>query len=651
MSTVSDSSGYSDAVVRRLAPCTAFLASLLALSGEASGVELRLSTTPEELVLGVHGTARLTIEATGDGADDVRGVRLACNVGTLGSPRRTGPRQWTATYHLPNRHFPQVALCLARSEGGESEGFGALLSPLRGRTEIAFRTDPGASVSVEVGDESFGPVRAARDGLVRVPVVISPGQEMALARSIDALGNRIEREVPLNLPEYPLIAVLAPERLRAGQSSEVIVYLTNSSGEPRRNVNLEPTRGHTRRVESATPYTVFEYRAPLRVGDGSVGLTARTEDFSFTQTIVEIAPGRADAVRISTDREAIVPGSDQTVTVHATVRDDFGNIRPSDPISVRVAGQVVQARESEEGGVIAELSAPPTEVGLGALVIEARSRGLLARSRVRLVGGPAVLARLEAPEQTVADGRTPVPIRILLVGETGLPASERPNMRVSSGAVRDLVRQDDGWWHAEYLPRRANLLAPSTATVEAFRGPASARARIRLSPPIPWFTLGLTVGIQTNIGGLVGPEGRFELATRVGLARGWLELCVQSGIFYSRLSAELSRGTSELGLYQVPLAVGFGYGLNLRGRLGLGVSAVGGALVAIVTEDTSFQPDSRRLIIAPLIEGGLDVTVRLGRGEIVARVGFGYAAASEGSGISGNLLGLLVLGGYRLFIL
>jgi hypothetical protein len=137
----------------------------------------------------------------------------------------------------------------------------------------------------------------------------------------------------------------------------------------------------------------------------------------------------------------------------------------------------------------------------------------------------------------------------------------------------------------------------------------------------------------------------------VGLARGWLELCIQSGIFYSRLAADLPRGTSELSLYQIPLAAGFGYGVNLRGRLGLALNAAGGALVVIVDEKTSFQPDTRRLVVAPLVEGGIDITVRVGRGEFIARVGFGYATASEGSGISGNLLGLSVFGGYRLFIL
>lgn len=648
---MSGSKGFGDAVVRLFAHFVAAVISMMALAGEAHGVELRLTTTPDELVLGVHETARLVIEATGEGADDVRGVRLVCNVGILAAPRRTGPRQWTATYHLPSRHFPQVALFIARSEGVDSAGFGALSLPLRGRTEIAFRTDPGANVSVEVGDESFGPVRAARDGLVRVPVVVGPGQDIAMARSIDTLGNRSEREVPLHLPEYPLIAVLAPQRLSAGQGSRVAVFATESSGMPHRNVDLRTSRGHTRRIASETSYSLFALRAPLRVGDGDIELTADAADLVSGGTMVEITPARPASVRISTDREAFVPGSDQAVTVHALVRDGFGNIRPNDQLSVRVAGQTVQTRDSDEGGVVAELSAPPTEVGLGALIIEARSHGLIALTSVRLVGGPAVLARLEAPEQTVADGRTPVKIRILLVGETGLPASERPNIRVSTGNVRELEREDDGWWRAEYLPRRANLLAPTTATVMAFRGPASAQARIRLSPPIPWFTIGLTAGLQTNLGGLVGPEGRLELATRVGLARGWLELCVHSGIFYSRMTDELSRGTSELSLFQIPLAVGFGYGLNIRGRLGIGVSAVGGALVVIVGENTSFQADSRRLVVAPLIEGGVDVTVRVGRGELVARVGFGYATASEGSGISGNLLGLLVLGGYRLFIL
>jgi hypothetical protein len=632
----------------------ALLASL-ALGRQAHAVEVALTVSPSEIVLGRTATARIVAEVTGAGAERVRGVRLECSVGTLSAPRRVGPSAWEVTYRLPTEPYPQLALLLARTEGAEVEAFGAAVVRLLGRTEIAFRTDPGATVTVDAGGATFGPTRAGTDGVARLAVVVGPGQSTVVATSVDVVGNRSDRDVTIALPDYGRAVLLGPRSVVAGQPATVAVMAVDAVGAPATLAELVADRGTLGEVRTAPGSPLLrlvELTPPALVGSGLVTLRARApgETGEAAAIAVEVVPDHAEAVVLTLDRETLVPGSSQSVTLHAAVRDRYGNIHPDDQISLTVSGQPILATPSPEGGVAATLPAPPAEAGLGALVVEARSRDLVERRRIELNGGPAVLARIEAPTAAVADGRTARPIRVLLVGETGLPADEVPNIRARHGRLRDLTRDADGWWRVEWVPRRSAFSSVGVDVIEAARGPATARARIELTPPVPWFTVALSLGLRTNIGALVGPEGELELSSRVGLRRGWLVLGLRSGLFYERTTYQLAWGESELRFTDIPLGGGFGYGITLRGRVGINVMALGGVLFAVVEERTSFRPSTGRLWYTPLIEGTVDISIAFGPGELFARVGFGYAAAPEGSGLSGNLLGLLALIGYRIFV-
>lgn len=640
---------------RLLPPLLAVLAASLALERQAAALEVVVTVSPAEIVLGRAATARVVAEVTGEGAERVRSVRLESSVGALSAPRRVGPRTWEATYRLPAEPYPQLALLLARTEGPEVEAYGAAVARLLGQTEIAFRTDPGATVTVDAGGATFGPTRAGPDGVARLAIVVGPGQSTVVATSVDVVGNRSEREVTLSLPDYRRVVLLGPRAVVAGRPATVAVAAVDPTGAPAHPAELAVDRGSLGEARSrpGSPLVrLVELEPPTQVGSGAVTLRALSPGGAGTaaETEVAVVPDRAEAVELTIDRDTLVPGSSQSVTVHAAVRDRHGNTHSTDQISLTVSGQPILAAPSSEGGVEATLRAPPAEVGLGALVVEARSRGLVDRRRIELNGGPAVLARIEAPTTAVADGRTARPIRVLLVGATGLPADEVPNIRARQGRLRDLRRDTDGWWQVEWVPRRSTFSNLGADVIEAARGPATARARIELTPPVPWFTVAVSLGLRTNIGALVGPQGELELASRVGLRHGWLVLGLRTGLYCAQASYQLAWGQSQLRFTDVPLAGGFGYGITLRGRVGINLMALGGALFAVVEERTSFRPSTGRLWTTPMVEGTFDVSIALGPGELFARLGFGYAAAPEGSGLRGNLLGLVALLGYRIFV-
>lgn len=627
---------------------TALIASLL--SAPAFAADLEVTAGAHELILGDRDALDFTIELVGDDTAEAEELEIVCSAGRASSARQVGPRRWVATYHPPEQSFPQVAIIAARAPGVGA--FGATAIRLLGRTEIAFRTDPGVQVSVTVADREFGPVRADRRGAVSVEVVVPPGTAVAEANSRDVLGNESRREIRLDPPSFGRALLVAPETLVAGAEVLVALVTVTAEGAAAPPGELTASRGAVERVVAEPGMAVFRFRAPRRVEPGTVTLaTAAGSEEERLQRALELRPGPLSRIRITTDREALVPGSDQRLTVTAVGLDRWGNVRRDDEVELRVAGQPVDSLPAPEGGERAVINAPPSEAGIGSLVVTARADGMEEQYQIRLVGGVATLARIEAPATAVADGRTATPLRILLVGETGLPAIRVPNIRTTTGELRDLHRTADGWWRVDFVPDRANLFGPDHAMIEVARGPASARTRIRLTPTIPWLTLALSAGLQTNAGALIGPAGQLELATRVGLRRGWLVVAVHSGIHYARVEEELSRGAAELQLVQVPLAGGISYGLNLRGRLGMTFLTRGGALLVAVMERTDFQPEASRVVVAPLLEAAVELTIGLGPGELAARVGFGWATAPEGSGLTNNLLGLSVLLGYRLFVL
>jgi hypothetical protein len=625
----------------------------LVSASEGRAAELVISTSGAPVVLGTHRTVTISLEATGEGADELEGLQVACSVGEVSVPRAAGPRRWDVTYHPPVGNSPRFAIFLASAGNRDAPVVGTLVVPLLGRADLPVRTEAGARVTVSVAGRTFGPVTAGADGLARIEIEVPPGIDAVTAHSIDPIGNEVEREVPLDVPDAPRIVVLAPSRAEAGARATGTVFAIDQRGTPHERLEVGVSRGElTTRVGPGSS-VVFELVMPQRLGRGSVDVVVRCPGDVTNEALhrIEIDPGPAADIALTVDREAVIPGSDQTVTLHAAVTDAHGNVRPDDPVEIRIDQQALETEPADEGGVLAVISAPPAAVGIGALEIAARSGDLSRRLEVRLVGGPAQLARIEAPGRAVADGRTAVAIRVLLVGPTGLPASEVPNVHAEAGRAEDLRRTDDGWWSLSYVPDRSRTWHEGVGVVEVSRGPAQARARIDLEPPAPWLTLSLAGGFQTNLRSFHGGSGRLELGSRIRLSRGWVEIAALTGVGYGRSEDEVELGETRLGIWQVPVSAGFGYGALVRNRVGIDVVVRGGALVLFITERTSFQPETERVVVAPLVEGSVGLSVRIWRGELVTRLGFAYATGPEGSGISGNLMGLLATIGYRLFVM
>jgi hypothetical protein len=160
----------------------------------------------------------------------------------------------------------------------------------------------------------------------------------------------------------------------------------------------------------------------------------------------------------------------------------------------------------------------------------------------------------------------------------------------------------------------------------------------------------LVGGVLANFGALTSAAGRLEIGSRLRLSRGWIEIAAHTGLGFGEVSDETDRGASTLRLWQIPLSAGFGYGFQAHRHIALALSVRGGAVVVLVNEQTIFQPTARRTYFAPLIECSAGIMVRAWRGEVVFQMGFAFASGPEGSGLAGNLQGLVVMLGYRVFV-
>ena len=283
------------------------IAALLVLL--SSGVEIRAE--PAALRLDRERTAQLRFVAPPGP------LSVECSAGTLEQLRETAPGQWRAQWRAPKSLVPRVALIVARR--GETVGFAAL--PLSGGGDAEVRTRPGAVVSVSIGPETFGPLRAGADGTAVVPVVVPPGVDFAQQG-----GRLIDLHVPRTrtVQLAPLDRELAADR---DQEIEIAVAAVSRAGEPLEDAPLQWTtsRGELTRAEAVAPGL---YRVRWRIPRGSAGeIFVRASvpgDPSPSEAVVRLVPGAIASIELKALQATAVAGGN-AVELSALAVDAAGN--------------------------------------------------------------------------------------------------------------------------------------------------------------------------------------------------------------------------------------------------------------------------------------------------------------------------------------
>ena len=314
-----------------------------------------LSLEDPSPIIGVAGETLLRIEVLDAPTTPMPIPRVLCSVGQVEDLSREGDTIFTARYILPAGRFPQPSILVAEFAIPSGSLRGLLISRLRAATTVMAHSDPGTQMTVRVGDKEFGPQTAPANGWVRMPVVVPPGVDFAIARSENKHGKATESVRELRVPYSRQVLLVAPERLAAGQIGEAVVYAVEPSGRPAPSaqltlqsvpkLNLQPLGG---RIPGEAR---FVFQAPKVLSDKAIDLQAMLggQTTTFVKSRVALVPARPSGVTLDAESDHLDTEPGKELRVFLGAEDGYGNVVDAGKASVLVDGIPTAVRSSETG--------------------------------------------------------------------------------------------------------------------------------------------------------------------------------------------------------------------------------------------------------------------------------------------------------------
>jgi len=326
-------------------------------------------------VIGVTGETELRIEVSDAPSDPMPMPRVLCSAGQIEDLGREGAASFTARYILPAGRFPQPAIIVAEftDQGHHLRGMNTVR--LRAATTPAMRTDPGAQVTLRVGDREFGPQVAPADGVVRIPVVVPPGVEFATARSVNQHGKSTEQMLDLHVPYSQRVLFAAPAVMVAGSVAEVAVYAVDPSGRPAHgaDLTLHAAGAKVNPLGSRVPGEArFLVRAPTILREKSLRMEAQLKGQSTTRmaTRVALVPGPAKGLTLEPEAPYLGRAPGASLRVFLGAEDAFGNPVDAGRADVLVDGHVATVTADADGEPMVVVQTPDNSPNKKDVVVE-----------------------------------------------------------------------------------------------------------------------------------------------------------------------------------------------------------------------------------------------------------------------------------------
>ena len=322
-----------------------------------------LSLADPSPVIGVTAESELRIEIASPPESPMPMPRVLCSAGQVEDLVRKGPTTFAARYILPISRFPQPAIVVAE--------FANALWPIRGMTTVrlraaatpTLRTDPGAQVTVRVGDRDFGPQVAPADGFVHIPVVVPPGVDFGVARSVNQHGKATEQMLDLRVPYSQRLLFAAPEIVAAGAVAEFAVYAVEPSGRPA-DASAITVRAHGIKVQplgSRIPgEALFLVSAPRILRTRTLHLEALLKNQSTTliSTSIALVPAKAEGLSLEPEGAQLRPKPGASLRIFLGAEDAFGNPVDAVRASVLVDGKLAEVTANSDGEPMVVVRSP-----------------------------------------------------------------------------------------------------------------------------------------------------------------------------------------------------------------------------------------------------------------------------------------------------
>jgi hypothetical protein len=611
------------------------------------------------LRLGTDKDLIVEVEVTGPDARGFEPARALASVGALDLPRATHtPGRFVTSYVPPSERFPQVAILVVELAAGSRRVHARAQIALDGATVVPFHTSPGAAVTMRVGDQTFGPVTADRQGHVDIPIVVPPGVRVGTARAVDHNAAARETAVDLQLPAFPRVLILAPTTLEVAAFAEIAVLGVDPNGQPSAagGLSLAASDGIVHALGAGVPGEArFLFEAPRRLGGGAVALTATASGAppARADVAVPLVPGAPARLVLAPSRRQLVVGSGDSAEITLSARDGFGNLTPATTAAVRIDGQAQSGSAGADGVVRLTLAAPAIYAGRDRIAIEASLGALTAAESVRLTGGPPVKLTLEFQTgRVLADGQRGTELRARAVDRNGTPTTV-PGLswETPEGRIRNVSVPRDGEYVAEYVPDAAREPHRQTVAVMASRS-LRATAGIEVAPPPVHLVASMRAGLFTNFGSGAGPAAFLEAVRPFEIYGRRLSAGVVAGYLHSdTLTGFQTSQSVRVVVDQIPVMLVARARRVLSPRVEIAADIAAGMSWA----DLRLRPSGGRLIdasaLALALGAGGDMSFPLRPGRLV--IGLHYlwielGRTSAGDRIDGNSAGLVGDIGYRM---
>ncbi len=616
------------------------------------------SVDPARIVVGDVASAVVRIEAKDDdGAPlDVAAPAVVVSAGAVSAPERVEPGVWSTRFTPPKDAYPHVAILSATIEHAEETAVGFVPLPLWGKGQTTVSTKPGSEVTVVVGSDSFGPVSTDASGDARVPIVVPPGPEHAVATSVDAVGNRSQKTIDLGVPPFNRLAMVALDDVVAGDGSgaaRLLVLAVDKKGSPMIEAPLQLTA------------SAGVLDAPVGIAPGIFEVRWRPGPLMVQEVSFEVGL-EAHPVSRASAKVRVIAGAPAKATIVLPQRGLSADDEPRLRVQLSVA---------DSGGNAVSFGAARVDVDYGRLEVE--SAGDLTRTVVWIV--PRERERRQA--RLFVRG---VDGRVLGTAELGLFVGRPSKLELAplgdvvadgSAGASVVVRAVDAWGN-EVIPQGASVsvdggrvvAANIDATAKRFRalyvpdprdeeglvtlavtvGELEARAPVRLLPrPRALLLVGPAIGSSYSYGDVLALGPELSLLVRLPVLDGAVHAGMTLGL-HEGLKDPSGATFNQYRTYPVFAEVGWRPLLTPSIGLHLGVS--GGLLVVDSSVAADADGGGREFrAIEPGVAGAvvMGAAFRAGPGfiEVDGRVGAG--AVLGDALVDAIPFGAGVVAGYR----
>lgn len=612
------------------------LAVLVAALGQAG----TLSVTPPQVVAASEVPVELSLVLEEKSAADATVRFDTFGIGVVGEVTQPSPGRFTAKLTPPTERYPQLLIIRAdvTLKGVRRNIWGT--APVYGVQTVKITTKPNARVDVVVGSAHF-PSDKPADGKGRVEVAIKvpPGVQTARVRSVDRLGNRTDRPLPLDPPELtrlrlvpaggdaatswsdaqPLaveIFAVALDGAAVSNSASVVVDVADNEGA------VTPARPVRAGLWAA------QYQPPEVVGDGAAVLTARLKDRTApgkpAQLKVELRPGPPTKVLLSAERPELRTETPVT-RLTAVAFDAKDNVLSAPPVLSADFGSVQPLPPPEQGFV---LTVPAVFGGRQRVTVTAVAGAATSTMTLALKTGVAARGRVAFAGDTLRAGNEPLNGAVFLEDDQGNP--------VTSAALKFSAEQGEGTLVREVGGGNYDVRFAAPAAAAAGRTELKLEVEgtpVRLSQPfliLPGIrsgdaSVGVFVGGRSNLSLLHGASATAEFAVHP-LAGRPLELLFDLTFATFAAARTFDAGvnvTARLSTLQALAGARYSRSLNastaLYGSAGFGLQRVSQRIELGNLSDLTATPAS----FAPIVRVGVGVSRRLGPGRVAAELGYG----------------------------